>query len=132
MGCDCCDNAGRWPSNAAVPDEPDYDDFSPEWIRRMNALMLRGDCAMDDEIIKQIWGGIATRKITICGACDAIFSYTRNKKYCDECRISQWDDEGVRLERQREYRREYRKNNLEKVRAIERKSEEKRKANGQR
>jgi DNA primase large subunit len=81
MSCDCCDNAGRWPSNAA-------DDFSPEWIRRMNALMLRGDCAMDDEIIKQIWGGIATRKITICWSCDTILSYTRNTKYCDECRIS--------------------------------------------
>ena len=90
MGCDCCDtksgrqpmNTFRNPSNVTMPNEPDYD---PKWIRRMNAFLL-GNCAMDDEIIKQIWGGIAARKITICGNCDTIFSYARNKKYCDECR----------------------------------------------
>lgn len=124
MSCDCCDNAGRWPSNAA-------DDFSPEWIRRMNALMLRGDCAMDDEIIKQIWGGIAARKITICGACDTIFSYSRNKRYCDECVISHRREYRQKNKAKRNAsQREYRKNNLEKVRAIELKSEEKRRSNG--
>jgi hypothetical protein len=120
-----------------VPDEPDYD---PKWIRRMNAFLL-GNCAMDDEIIKQIWGGIAARKITVCWGCDTIFSYSRNKNYCDECRISRSKEyyqktkakrNARQREYQREYFREYRKKNYEKVRAWERKSQEKRKANGQR
>jgi hypothetical protein len=132
MGCDCCDTkSGRQPSKnwdyVTVPDEPDYD---PKWIKRMNAFLL-GNCAMDDEIIKQIWGGIAARKITICGACDTIFSYSRNKRYCDECVISHRREYRQKNKAKRNAsQREYRKNNLEKVRAIELKSEEKRRSNG--
>lgn len=132
MGCDCCNRkSGRRPSknwdNVTVPDEPDYD---PKWIRRMNAFLL-GNCAMDDEIIKQIWGGIAARKITVCWGCDTIFSYSRNKNYCDECRISRSKEYYQKTKAKRNVRqREYRKNNLKKVRAIERKSEEKRRSNG--
>jgi len=93
---------------------------------------------MNDEIIKQIWIGVAAKEITICETCDTIFPYTPNRKYCDECRKGlqkKWPSY------QRKYRheyyqknkakfsarqREYRKNNWEKVRAWERKSEEKR------
>ena len=92
----------------------------------------------EDEIIRQILVGVAAKEITICETCDTIFPYTPNRKYCDECRKSlQEKFRSYQREYMREYyhknkarllaqQREYRINNWERVRAIERKSEEKR------
>ena len=92
----------------------------------------------EDEIIRQILVGVAAKEITICETCDTIFPYVPQRMYCDECRKSQqkkWPSSQpkYRLEyyqknkaRLLAQQREYRKNNWERVRAIERKSREKR------
>ena len=93
----------------------------------------------DDEIITQIWIGVVAKEITICETCDTIFPYTPNRKYCDECRKGlqkKWPSSQPKYRREYQQKnkaklsakqREYRINNWERVRAIERKSEEKRK-----
>ena len=92
---------------------------------------------MDDEIINQIRRGIVAKEITICENCDTIFSYSPNRKYCDECQKDwkKWPSTSPQYKREYyqknksricENRREYRKNNWEKVRVWERKSDERR------
>tara|TARA_B100001778_G_C18370276_1_gene530480 strand:+ start:102 stop:401 length:300 start_codon:yes stop_codon:yes gene_type:complete len=77
---------------------------------------------MDDiseETFDEIKRLISLRKITICETCDNIFPYVPQKKFCDECRKER-DDE--RKETKNRKAREYRKENYERVRAIERRS----------
>ena len=74
---------------------------------------------MDDiseETFDEIKRLISLRKITICETCDNIFPYVPQKKFCDECRKER-DDE--RKETKNRKAREYRKENYERVRAIE-------------
>ena len=77
---------------------------------------------MDDiseETIEEIKRLISSRKITICETCDNIFPYVPQKKFCDECRKER-DDERKEIKNRKA--REYRKENYERVRAIERRS----------
>ena len=74
---------------------------------------------MDDiseETFEEIKRLILLRKITICETCDNIFPYVPQKKFCDECRKER-DDERKEIKNRKA--REYRKENYERVRAIE-------------
>mgnify|MGYP001168198018 CR=1 FL=1 len=77
---------------------------------------------MDDiseETFEEIKRLILLRKITICETCDNIFPYVPQNKFCDECRKKR-DDKRKEIKNRKA--REYRKENYERVRAIERRS----------
>ena len=74
---------------------------------------------MDDiseETFDEIKRLISLKKITICETCDNIFPYVPQKHLCDECRKKRHDE---RRETRNRKAREYRKENYERVRAIE-------------
>jgi len=74
---------------------------------------------------KQLMVDIALKKKTVCEnaglveTCDMVFLYVPQKKFCDECMKTIFEE---RKEHRNRKQREYRKKNYEKVRAIERRS----------